>query len=124
MNAIDPNLLSNISKAIEDDTLVLPTLPEVALRAREVANDPDSSVAAIAKVIALLGIHVPAQMSPFMNWWKFNLEAALGGDGKPLILISHAEHHSNELMWRETIADVKTIPPDDETTCMPVIDDG
>ena len=28
MNAIDPNLLSNISKAIEDDTLVLPTLPE------------------------------------------------------------------------------------------------
>ena len=73
------------------------------------------STAAIAKVIALLGIHVPAQMSPFMNWWKFNLEAALGGDGKPLVLISHAEHHSNELMWRETIADVKTIPPDDET---------
>jgi len=73
------------------------------------------STAAISKLIALLGIHVPPQMNSFINWWKFNLEGAFGGYGKPLILISHAEHHSNELMWRETVGDVMTIPPDEET---------
>jgi hypothetical protein len=59
--------------------------------------------AAIWKLIALLGIHCPAQLLPHLDMTKVK---------KPLILISHSEHHSNELMWRETIADVMPIPPD------------
>jgi HD-like signal output (HDOD) protein len=37
--------------AIESDALVLPTLPEVALRVREVASDPDADVGSLCKVI-------------------------------------------------------------------------
>ena len=37
--------------AIENDQLVLPTLPEVALRVREAAEDPDIAIPALAKVI-------------------------------------------------------------------------
>jgi selenocysteine lyase/cysteine desulfurase len=59
--------------------------------------------AAIWKLIALLGIHCPMQLLPYLDMKKVK---------KPLILISHSEHHSNELMWRETIADVMPIPPD------------
>jgi selenocysteine lyase/cysteine desulfurase len=58
---------------------------------------------AIWKLIALLGIHCPVQLLPYLDMKKVK---------KPLILISHSEHHSNELMWRETIADVMPIPPD------------
>lgn len=38
-------------KAIDSDQLVLPTLPEVALRVREVASDPDADVATLSKAI-------------------------------------------------------------------------
>ena len=37
--------------ALENDQLVLPTLPEVALKVREAAADPDVDVATLAKVI-------------------------------------------------------------------------
>lgn len=37
--------------AIEQDKITLPTLPEVALKVREVAEDPDVSAADLAKVI-------------------------------------------------------------------------
>ena len=50
------NLIDSIEKeiisAIESDKLVLPTLPEVSLRVREVAQDPDSSVADLTRVIS------------------------------------------------------------------------
>lgn len=37
--------------ALENDQLVLPTLPEVALKVREVSSNPDVDVATLAKVI-------------------------------------------------------------------------
>ncbi len=43
---------NEIITAIEKDKLVLPTLPEVALRVREVAQDSNSSVADLSRVIA------------------------------------------------------------------------
>lgn len=49
------NLAEKVSQAINDaieaDELVLPTMPEMALRVREVAGDPDSSVKQLATVI-------------------------------------------------------------------------
>jgi len=52
MSTIELRVLKDISDAIENDSLILPTLPEVALQAREVANDPDSSIGDLAKVIS------------------------------------------------------------------------
>lgn len=43
--------LQEINELIDNDQLVLPTLPEVALKARETAEDPDASAADLAKVI-------------------------------------------------------------------------
>lgn len=61
--------------------------------------------AAIWKLIAILGIHCPTQLRPHLD------ESSMT---RPLVLISHSEHHSNELMWRETIADVIPIPTNNE----------
>ena len=33
---------------------------------------------------------------------------------KPIVFISHMEHHSNQTSWLETIADVEVIPANDE----------
>ena len=41
-----------IISAINENRIVLPTLPEVALRVRESAEDPDTDVAAMAKVLS------------------------------------------------------------------------
>lgn len=50
------NLIETIEKdiirAIETDQLVLPTLPEVSLRVREVAQDDNASVADLSRVIS------------------------------------------------------------------------
>lgn len=51
MASIEEVTLQEINELIDNDRLVLPTLPEVALRARETAEDPDASAGDLAKVI-------------------------------------------------------------------------
>lgn len=51
MSQVVERVRADIVQAIKTDSLVLPTLPEVALRVREVAEDPDADIAQLAKVI-------------------------------------------------------------------------
>ncbi len=52
MNRIAEKVSENIIAAIKSDQLILPTLPEVALRVREVADDPAADIEALANVIS------------------------------------------------------------------------
>lgn len=51
MSQVVERVRQEIVNAIKSDQLVLPTLPEVALRVREVADDPDADLDQLAKVI-------------------------------------------------------------------------
>ncbi|WP_417779893.1 HDOD domain-containing protein [Stutzerimonas xanthomarina] len=51
MSTLADKVQQALTQAIESDELVLPTLPEVALRVREAAEDPDVSIPTLAKVI-------------------------------------------------------------------------
>lgn len=51
-NEIAKQFLQDLMKDLENNTLVLPTLPEVALRVRDAVDDPETGVSDIAKVIA------------------------------------------------------------------------
>lgn len=51
MSQLAEKVSQDIITALEADRLVLPTLPEVALRVREVAEDPDASINEMGKVI-------------------------------------------------------------------------
>ncbi|MEE2731256.1 MAG: HDOD domain-containing protein [Pseudomonadota bacterium] len=51
MASIEEVTLQEINELIDNDRLVLPTLPEVALKAREVAEDANASAGDLAKVI-------------------------------------------------------------------------
>jgi HD-like signal output (HDOD) protein len=51
MNSIAEKVRHEITTAITNDRLVLPTLPEVALKVREVADDPDADIEKLTSVI-------------------------------------------------------------------------
>lgn len=51
MSNIIETVRKEITNAIDDDRLLLPTLPEVALRVREVAEDPNATISQLAEVI-------------------------------------------------------------------------
>lgn len=58
---------------------------------------------AINKFQRMLGLRIPDLL-------KSNMNAMVN---KPVIFISHMEHHSNQTSWLETIADVVVIPYDE-----------
>ncbi len=62
---------------------------------------------AIDKLIGILGLRIPAQLDD-----RYRLSDAIPADRRPVIFIGPFEHHSNELPWRESIADVVVIPQD------------
>ncbi len=67
------------------------------------------ATAAINKMINILGIKVPVELNE-----KYKISDQIEENDRPVIFIGPYEHHSNELTWRETIADVVAIPLDDE----------
>ena len=50
MSNIVETIKADLNAAIENDKLVLPTLPEVALQVRDIAQSEDSSIADLVKV--------------------------------------------------------------------------
>ncbi|MFC5697382.1 HDOD domain-containing protein [Pseudomonas sp. GCM10022186] len=51
MSKLADKVQQDLIRAIDNDELVLPTLPEVALRVRETAEDPNASIQDLTKVI-------------------------------------------------------------------------
>ena len=41
------------------------------------------------------------------------------GDERPVVFITHMEHHSNQTPWYETIAEVVVLPPGEGLTVNP-----
>jgi selenocysteine lyase/cysteine desulfurase len=65
------------------------------------------STGAIDHLIRALGIRLPAELDA-----RYALSAHIPASERPVVFIGPYEHHSNELPWRETIADVVRIPED------------
>ena len=62
---------------------------------------------AVNRLIDILNIRIPADLDA-----KYRLSDHIPAADRPVIFIGPYEHHSNELPWRETIADVVPIPED------------
>ncbi len=62
---------------------------------------------AVDKLVAILNLRLPADLAE-----RYNLMNAIPPDQRPVVFIGPFEHHSNELPWRESIADVITIHED------------
>ncbi len=62
---------------------------------------------AVSKLIGVLGLRVPSAMED-----RYDLTRHIPAEERPVVFIGPYEHHSNEIPWRESIADVVTIPQD------------
>lgn len=78
------------------------------------ASDEDAVIfcgtgatAAIHKMIEVLGLRIPAELDD-----RLGIRERLAARERPVVFIGPYEHHSNELPWRESIADVVTIDED------------
>jgi len=65
------------------------------------------STGAIDKLVGILGLRLPRELD-----LKYGLSEQIPADQRPVVFIGPFEHHSNELPWRESIADVVTIHED------------
>lgn len=63
---------------------------------------------AIDKLIHVLGLRIPCQLED-----RYQLRERIPEAERPVVFIGPFEHHSNEVGWRETIADVVTIEEDE-----------
>src|SRR5438552_73118 len=65
------------------------------------------STGAIDKLIGVLNLRIPADLDN-----RYALSDRIPVAERPVVFIGPFEHHSNELPWRESIADVVVIPED------------
>jgi selenocysteine lyase/cysteine desulfurase len=86
-----------------------------ALVHRSVHGDDDTcvifagsgSTGAIDRLIGILGLRLPSALED-----RHHLSRHIPADQRPVVLVGPFEHHSNELPWRESVADVVRIPED------------
>lgn len=64
-------------------------------------NDGTGMTGVINKLQRILGLRVSENLKSFTN---------IPSEIKPIVFVSHMEHHSNQTTWLETIADVEVIP--------------
>src|SRR4051795_13372272 len=62
---------------------------------------------AVDKLIGVLGLRIPSVLED-----RHHLRDAIQREERPVVFIGPYEHHSNELPWRESVADVVPIPSD------------
>jgi selenocysteine lyase/cysteine desulfurase/CRP-like cAMP-binding protein len=62
---------------------------------------------AIDKLVQVLGLRIPSELDD-----RFRLSDTIPASERPVVFVGPYEHHSNELPWRESIADVVTVLED------------
>ena len=62
---------------------------------------------AVDKLIGILGLRIPAGLED-----RYRLSSLIPAEHRPVVFIGPYEHHSNELPWRESIAEVVMISED------------
>ncbi len=64
---------------------------------------------AIDLIVRILGIRIPEALDD-----RYGFSDQIPAEERPVVFIGPFEHHSNELPWRESIADVVVIPEDSD----------
>ncbi|NLH60958.1 MAG: aminotransferase class V-fold PLP-dependent enzyme [Ignavibacteriales bacterium] len=69
-----------------------------------IINFASGMTGVISKFQRILGLRIPEQIQPY---------TIIPESEKPIVFITHMEHHSNQTSWVESIADVVIVPPDE-----------
>jgi selenocysteine lyase/cysteine desulfurase len=76
---------------------------------------------AIAKLQRILGLKVPEQAIKFCAYTPDKYEKCkdIPNNNKPVVFLTHTEHHSNHTSWFETLAEVVLLEPNPDLTVNP-----
>jgi selenocysteine lyase/cysteine desulfurase len=76
---------------------------------------------AIAKLQRILGLKVPEQAMKFCGFHTDSFEKCrdIPNKNRPVVFLTHTEHHSNHTSWFETLADVVLLEPSPDLTVDP-----
>ena len=81
------------------------------------ANDSDviltcgsGMTGALAKFQRILGLRLPEKLNAYLD---------IPREERPVVFITHMEHHSNQTPWLESIAEVVVLPPDENLLVQP-----
>jgi selenocysteine lyase/cysteine desulfurase len=94
------------------------------------ANDDDVLIftgtgmtSAIAKLQRILGLKVPERAIQYCAFSQNDFHSCkdIPNKNKPVVFLTHTEHHSNHTSWYETLADVVLLEPADDMTVNPEI---
>ena len=89
------------------------------------ANDSDILIftgtgmtSAIAKLQRMLGLKVPEQAINYCAFTNGEYRKCkdIPNENRPVVFLSHTEHHSNHTSWFETLADVVVLDPSPDLT--------
>jgi len=92
------------------------------------ANDNDIIIftgtgmtSAIAKLQRIIGLKIPEQAIKFCAFTHGNYNQCkdIPNDKRPVVFLTHTEHHSNHTSWFETLADVVVLEPSADLTVNP-----
>jgi selenocysteine lyase/cysteine desulfurase len=92
------------------------------------ANDDDVLIftgtgmtSAIAKFQRILGLKIPEQAIKFcaFNHGDYNQCKDIPNEKRPVVFLTHTEHHSNHTSWFETLAQVVVLEPNTDLTVNP-----
>jgi selenocysteine lyase/cysteine desulfurase len=77
--------------------------------------------AAIAKLQRILGLKVPEQAINYCSRTDSEYKSCKDGPNtnRPVVFLTHTEHHSNHTSWFETLADVVVLEPSPDLTVNP-----
>jgi len=64
---------------------------------------------AVNKLQRILGLRIPERITDYLKKDSLQIDEAL----RPVVFVTHMEHHSNHTSWLETIATVEIIQPDE-----------
>ena len=67
------------------------------------------STGAIDRLVGILGLRLPAESTRGTT-----VAERIPAEERPVVFVGPFEHHSNELPWRESVADVVVIPEDSD----------
>jgi len=78
---------------------------------------------AISKLQRLLGLKIPEQAKNYCSFAKGELYKCktVPDESRPVVFLTHTEHHSNHTSWLETIVDVVMLEPNPNLTVNPEV---
>jgi len=76
---------------------------------------------AVAKLQRILGLKVPEQTVNYcvFGHGDYNTCRDIPNENRPVVFLTHAEHHSNHTSWFETLAEVVVLEPDSDLKVNP-----